>query len=59
MMFVFSGIVEWPVAIAMAAGALSGGHIGASLALRVGQIWVRRAVIAVGFGAFFWLLLTR
>jgi uncharacterized membrane protein YfcA len=59
MMFVFSGIVEWPVAIAMAAGALSGGHIGASLALRAGQIWVRRTVIAVGFGAFFWLLLAR
>jgi uncharacterized membrane protein YfcA len=57
--FVFSGIVEWPVAIAMAVGGISGGHLGARLALRVGQIWVRRAVVAVGFGAFLWLLLAR
>lgn len=59
LMFVFSGIVQWPVAIAMAAGSLCGGHLGARLALRVGQIWVRRAVVAVGFGAFVWLLLAR
>jgi uncharacterized membrane protein YfcA len=59
LMFVFSGIVEWPVAIAMAAGSLSGGHLGALLAIRAGQIWVRRAVIAVGFGAFLWLLLAK
>jgi hypothetical protein len=58
-MFIFSGIVEWPVAIAMAAGGLSGGHIGARLALRAGQLWVRRAVVAVGFGAFLWLLLAK
>jgi uncharacterized membrane protein YfcA len=59
LMFVFSGIVEWPVALAMAAGSLSGGHLGALLAIRAGQIWVRRTVIAVGFGAFLWLLLSR
>jgi uncharacterized membrane protein YfcA len=54
--FVISGIVTWPVAIAMAAGGLAGGYGGARLALRVGQAWVRRAVIAIGFGAFLWLL---
>ena len=59
LMFVFSGIVVWPVAIAMAAGSLAGGHMGARLAIRVGQIWVRRTVVAVGFGAFVWLLLAR
>ena len=53
--FVFSGIVTWPVAIAMAAGGLAGGYGGARLALRVGQKWVRRAVIAIGFLAFVWL----
>jgi uncharacterized membrane protein YfcA len=58
MMFVFSGIVEWPVAIAMAAGSLAGGHLGARLALRAGQVWVRRAIVAVGFGAFVWMLVT-
>jgi uncharacterized membrane protein YfcA len=59
LMFVFSGIVEWPVALAMAAGSLSGGHIGARLAIRAGQLWVRRTVVIVGFGAFLWLLLAR
>lgn len=54
--FVVSGIVTWPVAFAMAAGGLAGGYGGARLALRVGQTWVRRAVIAIGFGAFVWLL---
>ena len=57
--FVFSGIVTWPVAIAMAAGGLAGGYGGARLALRAGQKWVRRAVIAIGFLAFVWLLVNR
>ena len=57
--FVLSGIVTWPVAIAMAAGGLAGGYGGARLALRVGQRWVRRSVIAIGFLAFVWLLVTR
>jgi uncharacterized membrane protein YfcA len=57
--FVASGIVTWPVAIAMAAGGLTGGYGGARLALRVGQRWVRRAVVAIGFGAFAWLLIAR
>jgi uncharacterized protein len=55
--FVVSGIVDWPVAIAMAAGGLAGGYGGARLALRVGQTWVRRAVVAIGFGAFVWLVI--
>jgi uncharacterized protein len=57
--FVFSGIVTWPVALAMAAGGLAGGYGGARLALRVGQIWVRRSVIAIGFMASVWLALNR
>ena len=57
--FVASGMVNWPVAIAMAAGGLAGGYGGARLALRVGQRWVRRAVIAIGLLAFLWLALSR
>ena len=57
--FIFSGIVNWPVALAMMAGGLAGGYGGARLALRVGQAWVRRAVIAIGFAAFVWLLTLR
>ena len=57
--FVLSGLVNWPVAIAMAAGGLAGGYTGARLALRAGQAWVRRAVVLTGLAAFLWLLLER
>ena len=57
--FAFSGIVTWPVAATMAVGGLAGGYGGARLALRVGQKWVRRAVVAIGFLAFVWLLFSR
>ena len=43
----------------MAAGGLIGGYGGARLALRVGQKWVRRAVVAIGLLAFVWLMLSR
>jgi uncharacterized membrane protein YfcA len=56
-MFAFSGIVNWPVAIAMAVGGLLGGYGGAHLAQRVGQQPVRRAIIVIGFASFVWLLL--
>jgi uncharacterized protein len=57
--FTLSGIVNWPVALAMAAGGLAGGYGGARLALRVGQKWVRRAVVVIGFSAFVWLMVVR
>lgn len=57
--FIASGIVNWPVAVAMAAGGLAGGYGGARLALRIGQTWVRRAVVAIGLTAFVWLMLWR
>jgi len=43
----------------MAAGGLAGGYGGARLALRVGQKWVRRAVVVIGFSAFVWLMVSR
>jgi uncharacterized membrane protein YfcA len=55
-MFAASGIVDWPVAGAMAMGGIAGGYGAARLAQRVGQAWVRRAVVAVGFASFVWLL---
>jgi uncharacterized protein len=58
-LFVVSGLVNWPVAIAMAAGGLAGGYTAARLALRVGPHWVRRAVVVTGLLAFVWLLLGR
>jgi uncharacterized membrane protein YfcA len=55
--FAFSGLVNWPVAIAMAIGAAAGGYGGSRLAQRVPQTWVRGTVIVVGFAAGIWLLL--
>jgi uncharacterized protein len=55
--FAASGIVDWPVALAMAAGGLLGGYGGARLAQRVGETAVRRSVVVIGFGAFVSLLL--
>ena len=54
--FVVSGLVQWPVALAMALGGLAGGYGGAHLALRIGQAPVRRAVVAIGFAASIWLM---
>ena len=56
-MFALSGIVNWPVALAMACGGLLGGYAGSRLAQRVGQAAVRRAVVGVGLAAFVWLLI--
>lgn len=52
-----SGIVNWPIAATLAAGAIAGGYGGARLAQRVPQHRVRQAIVAIGFAAGFWLLL--
>ena len=57
--FTASGIVNWPIALTMAVGAAAGGAIGARMAQRVGQHWVRRAIIAIGLGSGAWLLVQR
>jgi hypothetical protein len=49
--FAVSGIVNWPVALAMAVGAGFGGFGGSLLAQRVGQDWVRRAIVVIGLGS--------
>lgn len=55
--FAFSGIVNWPVAVAIAAGGLLGGYGGSRVAQRVGQQRVRRAIVAIGLASFLFLLL--
>jgi uncharacterized membrane protein YfcA len=57
--FTVSGLVHWRVAVAMAVGSLAGGYAGSRLAQSVPQIWVRRAIIAIGFGSGLALLLGR
>jgi uncharacterized protein len=49
--FLFSGRVIWPVAIVMAAGALTGGAIGGRLAGRVRPATLRAVVVTLGLVA--------
>ena len=48
--FIASGRVEWPYALVMVAGAITGGYGGAGLARKLGRRFVRRAVIVIGLG---------
>jgi hypothetical protein len=47
--FIFSGLVSWPYAIVMIAGAVCGGYLGAGAARRIGRSAVRKIVIGIGF----------
>jgi uncharacterized membrane protein YfcA len=47
--FIILGLVDWPIAISMGLGAVIGGWGGAGIARRVGPVWARRMVSAVGF----------
>jgi uncharacterized membrane protein YfcA len=56
--FAFSDIVNWPVALAMAAGAAAGGYGGSRLAQRVPQAAVRKAIVVIGLTSGIWLMVT-
>ena len=51
LLFAFSRLVDWPVALGMAAGAMVGGYTGSRVAQRVGQRAVRWAIIVIGLGS--------
>lgn len=55
--FALSGLVDWPVALTMAAASVAGGYLGSRLAQRVPQARVRGAVAVVGITSGVWLLL--
>ena len=57
--FAISGIVDWPVAVSMAIGAMAGGYLGSRGAQRVPQHFVRAAVAVVGTLSGIWLLMRR
>ena len=57
--FVVEGLVNWPVALAMAAGATAGGYGGSRLAQRVRPERVRQAIVAIGLGSALWLAVER
>ncbi len=50
--FSLTHLVVWHDALVLAAGALLGGYFGASMAVRVGQTWVRRGIVLIGFAIF-------
>jgi uncharacterized membrane protein YfcA len=55
-LFIFKHLVDWRLALLMAAGAIIGGYAGAGTARRIGQKAVRRTIIAIGFSLSLWLL---
>jgi hypothetical protein len=55
--FAISGFVDWPVAIAMAVGAIGGGYAGSRIAQRVAQEAVRMLIVTIGIAASIWLFL--
>jgi uncharacterized membrane protein YfcA len=46
--FSFSGLVDWPVALVMAIGALTGGAVGGRLASRIRPSTLRWVVVTIG-----------
>src|SRR6266571_3702052 len=47
--FSIAHMVLWPRALLMAVAATTGGYVGARTARRVGQVFIRRAVVVIGF----------
>jgi uncharacterized protein len=54
--FSLTHMVVWPHALLMAAGALLGGYAGATMAVRIRQAVVRRAIVTIGFVIAFVML---
>jgi uncharacterized membrane protein YfcA len=55
--FVLAGVVQWPIALLMATGAIIGGYGGASVARQIKPTYVRYTVIAISVSltAYFFL----
>src|SRR5262245_17468107 len=51
--FSLKHLVVWQNSLLMACAALAGGYFGASMAVRIGQIWVRRGIVVIGWIIFF------
>jgi hypothetical protein len=54
--FALMGLVVWPDALIMAGAATLGGYFGAHMAVRVAQVTIRRAIVAIGFAITFAML---
>ena len=47
--FSFMHLVSWPRSLLMAVAASLGGYFGARTARRVGRVFIRRAIVVIGF----------
>jgi uncharacterized membrane protein YfcA len=54
--FALSHLVVWSDALLMAGAALIGGYFGAKMAVRIGQLAIRRAIVVIGFVITFAML---
>lgn len=57
LVFIVSGNVSWPAALAVMAGAVAGGYLGAQVGRRLPAVVLRTLVVAIAVGAtaiFFW-----
>lgn len=54
--FSLKGLVVWHDSLLMAVAALAGGYFGASMAVRIGRVWVRRGIVVIGFVIFIVML---
>lgn len=52
--FILGGRVHWPFALSMAAAAVCGGYLGASVARRLNRQFVRGIVVTIGFSLTVW-----
>jgi uncharacterized membrane protein YfcA len=57
--FAIEGLVDWPIALAMALGATLGGYAGSRVAQRVSPDRVRQAIVAIGLASGLWLAYER
>ena len=48
--FIASGLVDWPKAGVMTVGAVAGYFLGSHYSQKIPQLWVRRIVLGIGFG---------
>ena len=53
--FAAKGLVVWPLAAVMTAGAVTGGYLGARTAQRLSPVYIQYFVIAVGAAVSIWL----
>jgi uncharacterized membrane protein YfcA len=47
--FSIAHLVDWPKSLLMAVAALAGGYVGSRTAQRVGRVFIRRAIVVIGF----------